>query len=179
MVGSTATILAGTNSSGSSETVSMAWRTQTQAERTSPSLISDIVRSERHDVQRQQRADQSVRVADDLQPGLLPAVQEAKGCGRPTSGFTWRGWTRTTDKWENAIHGNYRQQHRTVSISGLGPTGDTTLGDWGVNTANHTVWAVVNYNGEFAAVPEPPPSSCSASPPSDCSVGHGGVRKRA
>ena len=29
-----------------------------------------------------------------------------------------------------------------------------TLGDWGVNTVNHTVWAVVNHNSEFAA-PEP------------------------
>ena len=43
MVGSTATILAGTNSSGSSQTVSMAWRTQTQAERKGPGLISDVV----------------------------------------------------------------------------------------------------------------------------------------
>ena len=43
MVGSTATILAGTNSSGSAQTVSMQWRTQTQTERTSPALVSDIV----------------------------------------------------------------------------------------------------------------------------------------
>ena len=43
MVGSTATILAGTNTSSSAETVSMSWRTQTQAERTSPALISDVL----------------------------------------------------------------------------------------------------------------------------------------
>ena len=30
-----------------------------------------------------------------------------------------------------------------------------TLGDWGVNTANHTVWAVLNHNSDFAVVPEP------------------------
>jgi hypothetical protein len=31
------------------------------------------------------------------------------------------------------------------------------LGSWGVDTANHTVWAVLSYGGgqEFAAVPEP------------------------
>ena len=29
------------------------------------------------------------------------------------------------------------------------------LGDWGVNTADHTVWAVVNHNSEFGVVPEP------------------------
>ena len=39
-----ATILAGTNSSGSAQTVSMQWRTQTLTERASPQLISDIVR---------------------------------------------------------------------------------------------------------------------------------------
>ena len=30
-----------------------------------------------------------------------------------------------------------------------------TLGDWGVNTANNTVWAVVNHNSEFAVIPSP------------------------
>lgn len=30
-----------------------------------------------------------------------------------------------------------------------------TLGDWGVNTANHTVWAVIDHNSDFAVVPEP------------------------
>ena len=35
---------------------------------------------------------------------------------------------------------------------GVGPwNGDMTLGDWGVNTSNHTVWAVVNHNSEFAS----------------------------
>jgi hypothetical protein len=34
-------------------------------------------------------------------------------------------------------------------------SGDIALGDWGVNTANHTVWAVVNHNSQFAVVPEP------------------------
>ena len=44
LIGSTATILAGTNaSSGTSQTVSMAWQTQTLQERTSPMLLSDVV----------------------------------------------------------------------------------------------------------------------------------------
>jgi threonine dehydrogenase-like Zn-dependent dehydrogenase len=30
-----------------------------------------------------------------------------------------------------------------------------TLGDYGVNTANHTVWAVVDHNSDFGVVPEP------------------------
>jgi hypothetical protein len=49
----------------------------------------------------------------------------------------------------------------TVSRSELGyhlaawQPGDLTLGDWGVNTASNTVWAVVDHNSDFAAVPEP------------------------
>ena len=39
---------------------------------------------------------------------------------------------------------------------GVGPwNGDMTLGDWGVNTSNHTVWAVLDHNSEFAVTPEP------------------------
>ena len=34
-------------------------------------------------------------------------------------------------------------------------SGDTNLGDWGFNPVGHEVWAVLNYNGNFAAVPEP------------------------
>jgi hypothetical protein len=30
-----------------------------------------------------------------------------------------------------------------------------TLGDWGVNTVNHTVWAVLDHNSDFAVTPEP------------------------
>ena len=36
-------------------------------------------------------------------------------------------------------------------------SGDLTVGDWGVNTVNHTVWAVLNHDSEFAVVPEPDP----------------------
>ncbi len=43
MIGTSATILAGTNGSGSSQTVSMQWRTQTEAERTGPGLLGDVL----------------------------------------------------------------------------------------------------------------------------------------
>ena len=29
------------------------------------------------------------------------------------------------------------------------------MGDWGVDLAHNAVWAVVNYTGDFAVVPEP------------------------
>ncbi len=45
------------------------------------------------------------------------------------------------------------------SINGGIPINDSNvgnyLGSWGVDTATHTVWAVVDHNSEFAVVPEP------------------------
>ena len=35
------------------------------------------------------------------------------------------------------------------------PTLSADLGAWGVDTNNHTVWAIVNHTGDFAVVPEP------------------------
>ena len=32
---------------------------------------------------------------------------------------------------------------------------DLLVGNWGVDTANDVVWAVVNHNSEFAVLPEP------------------------
>ena len=32
-----------------------------------------------------------------------------------------------------------------------------TLGDWGVNTANHTVWAVIDHDSDFAVEVTPAP----------------------
>ena len=55
-------------------------------------------------------------------------------------------------------------------IRGLGPAGDMTLGDWGVNTSNDTVWAVVNYDGDFAVCPNHPLSPFSRLAPSALSA---------
>ena len=64
-------------------------------------------------------------------------------------------WLNSTNgQWENAINGNIGTNLGDFHL-GAWPTGDMTLGDWGVNTSNHTVWAVVNHNGDFAVVPEP------------------------
>jgi autotransporter-associated beta strand protein len=59
------------------------------------------------------------------------------------------------EKWANAVKMNFG-----VSIPdfrGVGPwtSADTTLGEYGVDTNTHTVWAVLNHNSEFSVVPEP------------------------
>ena len=72
-----------------------------------------------------------------------------------SEGLIYLAWLEPGDgKWENAIQGNIGTNQGSFQF-GAWPTGDLTLGDWGVNTANNTAWAVLDYNGDFAVVPEP------------------------
>ncbi len=58
------------------------------------------------------------------------------------------------DQWKPAVLGNFGSTHD--HFVGVAPwNNDTTLGDWGVNTTNHTVWAVMDHNSQFAVTPEP------------------------
>jgi hypothetical protein len=149
MVGSTATILAGTNSSGSAQTVSMAWRTQTLAERTSPALISDVVQLVLEGNSGQ--TDPFV-LQMTYNPALLPGGAGNEGVWASNQWLYLGALDNGT--WIDAVNGNYGSNNNT--FVGVGAwNGDTTLGDWGVNTANHTAWAVVNYDGDFSVVPEP------------------------
>jgi uncharacterized repeat protein (TIGR03803 family) len=152
MVGSTATILWGTNTSGSAQTVSMQWRTQTQAERTSPDLISDVL-----DLSGMTLSGSSGQTAPfvlqmNYNPALLPLGAGSEGLWASNE-WLYLGYL-DDGEWENAVLGNYGNSNDY--FVGVGAwNGDTALGDWGVNTANHTVWAVVDHNSEFAVVPEP------------------------
>ncbi|MEI8372339.1 MAG: autotransporter-associated beta strand repeat-containing protein [Planctomycetota bacterium] len=58
------------------------------------------------------------------------------------------------DHWINAVDGNFGG---TTNYLGNQPYNSNllALGNYGVNTANHTVWAVLDHNSEFAVVPEP------------------------
>ena len=74
---------------------------------------------------------------------------------RAAAGQIYLAWLNpNTDTWQNAIDGNIGTNLGGFHL-GAWPTGDMKLGDWGVNTANDTVWAVLNHNSDFAAVPEP------------------------
>ena len=156
MVGSIATILAGTNgSSGSAQMVSMQWRTQTQAERTGPGLLSDVVDLTGMSLDGSGTGQTCPFVLQmTYDPDLLPGGA-AKEAARASGRHILLGCLdQVTGEWENAIDGDIGTAND--DFVGVGAwSGDTTLGDWGVNTANHTVWAVVNYDGDFAVVPEP------------------------
>ena len=57
-----------------------------------------------------------------------------------------------TDSWKNAVDGN--TGGLAHFIDGAYDPG-YTLGAYGIDIGTHTVWAVVNHGGTFAAVPEP------------------------
>ena len=58
------------------------------------------------------------------------------------------------DYWINAVDSNFGG---TPNYFGDQPYNSSllALGNYGVDTANHTVWAVLNHNSDFAVVPEP------------------------
>ncbi len=119
----------------------MAWRTQTLGE----GLFSDVV-----DVNGMALSGGSGQTAAFvLQMTYIPALILS------ANELPYLGWLNpTTDSWENAVLGNFGSGNET--FVGVGAwNGDMTLGDWGVNTASDTVWAVLNHNSEFAVTPEP------------------------
>jgi len=154
LIGSTATILAGMNSSsGTAQTVGMAWRTQTLTERTVPALLSDVVDLSGMGLSGTAQTDPFV-LQMTYNPALLPGGAGNEGLWASNEAI-YLGWLNpNTHTWQNAIDGNYGTNSNQFYL-GAWPTGDMTLGKWGVNTANHTVWAVVDHNSEFAVVPEP------------------------
>jgi hypothetical protein len=56
--------------------------------------------------------------------------------------------------WVNAIDFNTGPNVGATNVQGAW-AGQLQLGTWGVDIANNTVWAVLNHNSVFAAVPEP------------------------
>jgi hypothetical protein len=78
----------------------------------------------------------------------------------------------TTDTWQNAIKGNTPDGNTVLSPflesfaayeagtvsdydGGTKTAGQFVLGDWGVDTSNGEVWAVLDHQSVFASVPEP------------------------
>ncbi len=65
-----------------------------------------------------------------------------------------------TNLWTNAVYGNFGG---TAFFAGDGAytSADFILGYYGIDTTNHTVWAVLNHNSDFAVVlnPVPEPST--------------------
>jgi len=63
-----------------------------------------------------------------------------------------------TGKWMLAVYGNTGGTAFFAGNRAYNALTDFVLGTYGVDTANNTVWAVINHNSTFAVVPEP--STC-------------------
>jgi hypothetical protein len=146
MIGSEATILAGANTSGSAQTVTMQWRTRAQADAGSD-LVSDVV----------SLGGMTLGSGSQTSPFVLQMSYNPMGSEEAAAaeGLIYLAWLDPGDgQWENAVRGNVGGNPSGFQLGAWVP-GDMRLGDWGVNTADHTVWAVLDHNSQFAVVPEP------------------------
>ncbi len=108
-----------------------------------------------------------VRLSDVLTLGGVPVVSIPTG---QTDTFVLQltvsnvtansmlGWLDTnSNTWVNAVAGNIGGVAFFAGDRAYNPLTDFNLGTYGIDTANHTAWAVVDHNSDFAviAVPEP------------------------
>jgi autotransporter-associated beta strand protein len=170
-----ADILAGANAGeftgGSAANVSMAWRVRAMNEMAPAAgtpLISDVILL----------TGMTSAATDPSQtdPFALQMTYDPSLLGNEVltamNGSIYLGWLNPNGAgaggplWQNAIDGNFgnnatpAEQNFQGSFAAFEATvADTNIahyiGAWGVDTANHDVWAVVNHNSQFAAVPEP------------------------
>jgi hypothetical protein len=157
MVGSTARLLGGGNTTGLDLGASMAWRTRAGDE---AALVSDVVRlagmanggpgpfPDEHG--------QTDVFVLQLNYGelLLPGDERDLA----SKGLLQIGWLDPADgRWKNAIAGDFGPNVGQQNVQDKW-TGQLELGAWGVDIERNTVWAVLNHNSDLAVVvvPEPP-----------------------
>ena len=102
-----------------------------------------------------------IRVSDVFRFGGVPVV-----IGLETDRFTLQlaiasvtvsnflGWRNGDGVWVNAVLGN---AGGSASLVPGAWNSSYTLGTYGVDTVNGTVWAVLNHNSDFSVIPEPHP----------------------
>lgn len=155
---SSMTILAGTNATGSDNSVSASWRARTTSE--ADLLASDVLKltGMANDGSGTGETDPFVLQMsyDDTVPSI--AGNEA---ALAAAGFIYLGWLNpVSGEWENAVLGNLPDTSVNVGAANVqdgwvAAGSPMDLGAWGVDTTNNVVWAVLNHNSQFAAVPEP------------------------
>lgn len=157
--GTTASILAGTNSSALPVNVTMQWRMRMPTEAlasNSNAVLSDVV-------------DLKGTGSDVflLEMSYNDAALNALSLNENSiaiSGELRLGWfDKDTNQWTTAVDGNTSgSSHFEGPISsatflaslGASPL-SSKLGSYGVDPTTDTVWAVLNHNSEFAVIPEP------------------------
>jgi autotransporter-associated beta strand protein len=166
----TADIVAGTASAQTD--VSMAWRTLTTAEKTQAGggLISEIlslngIAPSGTGVRNGVRQTDMFVLQMSYDPSQLSSIwglTESQAVAQDrlslayldngTGGLFGVGFG--DGSWIRAVDGNFGGTPNFVGNHAYNSS-YFVLGDYGVDTTNHVVWAVMNYSGQFAAVPEP------------------------
>ncbi|MEI6675811.1 MAG: PEP-CTERM sorting domain-containing protein [Verrucomicrobiota bacterium] len=156
VLGSTATILAGTFTGATTGNASMAWRTRTTDE--VGTLLADVA-----DV----HTGTGTLAPFVLQMTYDPSQLDLAG-GTTESLLASQGgivltWLNSDGQWVNAIAGDLGANVGLEDVQGSWASAGSplALGTWGVDTSTHTVWAVVDHNSEFSAGPVPEPASLS------------------
>ena len=156
VLGSTATILAGTFTGETTGNASMAWRTRTTDE--VGTLLADV-------------ADVHTGTGT-LAPFVLQMTYDPSQLNL-TGGLTENllaeqggivlTWLNGDGQWVNAIAGDIGANVGLEDVQGSWASAGSplALGTWGVDTSTHTVWAVVDHNSKFSAGPVPEPASLS------------------
>ena len=175
VIGTEARILAGVNNTGTDTTVNMQWRARTPNETsadeggsptyppltTSSGLVSDVVRvsgmlngganPDQTDVYVLQMTYDDTLIPGDIGEAALAAL-----------GKIYLAWLNPDEaspvgKWRNAVAGNEGINTGTANFQGTWAEAGSplALGSWGVDTDLNLVWAVLDHQGDFAAVPEP------------------------
>ena len=182
-VGGRARILAGTNSSATGKTVTMGWRSRLVPSEVSPAqhppmadsvttgLISDVV-----DLNGLGNPSDPFVLDMTYNPALLPkhnapGIETSLANNKliymvsPLSGVDGTQYVNTVavntgNVVTSPLDGRYGYvgsyaAFQADAAGGNGGTPGSELGAWGVDTALHEVWAVVDHNSTFAVVPEP------------------------
>ncbi|MDD4890488.1 MAG: autotransporter-associated beta strand repeat-containing protein [Phycisphaerae bacterium] len=138
-----AELLAG--KANASQQVGMNWREHTADEYATSLIVSDVLRLTL-DVNKLVGETYMLEMGYDPNDPLIggPAGEATLAANKRIYVAYLNGTT-----WENAgVLGQFKGVEPY-------PTGDVMVGDWGVDTASHTAWVVLDHASDFAVVPEP------------------------
>ncbi|HEV3417231.1 MAG TPA: autotransporter-associated beta strand repeat-containing protein [Pirellulales bacterium] len=170
VIGSSADIRAGQDKNAASNDVAMQWRVHNSAN-DGPGLISDVLNLSGMS---STPGDHFQTDAFALQMTYSPGTLNGRETLLASQGLIDLAWLNTTLNqpfgiWQNATMGDFgtglagnvfqNYQGSWDSFAAANAVTDSNignfLGSYGVDVADHTVWAVVNHNSQFAVVPEP------------------------
>jgi fibronectin-binding autotransporter adhesin len=141
-LGTTATILSSTTFEGTSTTVSESWRTRTSTEAADVPVISDVLSITGIPDGVDYVMQMSYNPAD--LPSYMIDHQDKLNLGELIGGT-----------WTLAVANDQGGPGMRFTVGWTQSGANLTVGDYGVDTSAHVVWAVLDHDAVFAVIPEP------------------------